>query len=62
MRIPITTIPLDIDAHIHMNWFEVSKFEGGVIIMCQDGCRRMLNKNGEVCQYNRQKEEWVKII
>ena len=54
-------VGIDINAHIHISWFEVDKNEFGTIIMCPEGCRRILQRNGIVGEYNKEKKEWIEF-
>lgn len=49
-----------IDAHLHKDWFEVERNDIGTVIMCPEGCRRLLQKNGQVAYYNKEKDMWEK--
>jgi hypothetical protein len=50
-----------VDSHVHFNWFEVDKNEFGTVIMCPDGCKRLLQKNGKVAYYNKEKDLWEEL-
>ena len=52
---------IDPIVHMHKAWFEIEKIEYGTIIMCPEGCRRLLAKDGYVAEYDKEKDEWVRI-
>lgn len=54
-------IHVDLNSHMHVNWFEVKKDEQGTYIMCPEGCRRLLTKQGYVAEYNKKNDLWEKI-
>lgn len=52
---------VDDRGHIHKDWFQVDQTFQGSIIMCPEGCVRMLQKNGKIYQWNKGKKNWEEI-
>ncbi len=53
-------IPMDVNGHLHTQWFEVDKTDQGTIISCPNGCRRYLMKNGSIAHWDKDQGLWVK--